>query len=176
MFTGMLCYYRYLYLDGTIQLEVKLTGVLSTMAIDPAAGIDHASQIAPELAAPDHQHLFCARLDVDVDGPVNEVHEVDVVADAAGADNPLGNAFHTDVTVLASEQAARRCVDPSRSRTWKIVNPDARNGLGQPVAYKLVPGSTPTLLADPSSSVGRRAGFATANLWVTPYRPEERRA
>jgi primary-amine oxidase len=55
-------FYWYLYLDGTIQLEVKLTGVLSTMAIDPSTGVDHASQIAPELAAPYHQHLFCARL------------------------------------------------------------------------------------------------------------------
>jgi primary-amine oxidase len=44
------------------------------------------------------------------------------------------------------------------------------------VAYKLVPGAIPTLLADPASSIGRRAGFATENLWVTPYAPEERRA
>ena len=52
-----------------------------------------------------------------------------------------------------------------------------RNGLGQPVGYKLVPTmSTPTLLAQPESSVGRRAGFARHNLWVTPYAPDERRA
>ena len=30
--------------------------------------------------------------------------------------------------------------------------------------------STPTMLASPESSVGRRAGFARHNLWVTPYR------
>ena len=69
-----------------------------------------------------------------------------------------------------------RVVDPAKSRTWKIVNPDVRNALDEPVAYKLVPGSTPTLLADPSSSVGRRAAFATRNLWVTPYEPAEMRA
>jgi primary-amine oxidase len=39
-----------------------------------------------------------------------------------------------------------------------------------------VPGPTPTLLADPSSPVGRRAAFATRNLWVTPYEPNEIRA
>ena len=33
------------------------------------------------------------------------------------------------------------------------------------------PGPTPTLLADPGSSVGRRARFATKNLWVTPFDP-----
>ena len=36
--------------------------------------------------------------------------------------------------------------------------------------------STPTLLAHPDSPIGRRAGFAQHNLWVTPYAPEERRA
>ncbi len=32
------------------------------------------------------------------------------------------------------------------------------------------------MLASPESSVGRRAGFARHNLWVTPYREDERRA
>jgi primary-amine oxidase len=166
-------FYWYFYLDGTIQLEVKLTGILSTMAVDPASGRPtHASMIDQGLAAPYHQHLFCARLDLDVDGPHNEVHEVDVLPDPGSA----SHTFRPAVTRLESEQQAQRLVDPARSRTWKVVNPDKRNAVGEPVAYKLVPGSTPTLLADPSSSVGRRAGFATRNLWVTPYRPDEQRA
>ena len=120
--------------------------------------------------------MFCVRLDVDIDGAVNEVYEVDVVPDEVGDDNAFSAAFRPVATRLSSERSAVRCVDPARSRTWKIVNPNVRNALGQPVAYKLLPGSTPTLLADRSSSVGRRAGFATANLWVTPYEPGERRA
>jgi primary-amine oxidase len=170
-------FYWYFYLDGSMQLEVKLTGIMSTMAFDPAvAEPSHGTVIAPGLAAPHHQHLFCLRLDMDVDGTDNEVYEVDVVADPAGDDNPMGNAFRPHATRLDNERDAKRVVDPTRSRTWKIVNPNVRNSLGQPVAYKLVPGSTPTLLADPSSSVGRRAAFATRNLWVTPYEPSERRA
>jgi primary-amine oxidase len=169
-------FYWYFYLDGTIQLEVKLTGIMSTMAVAPGTEPDHASMVAPQLAAPYHQHLFNVRLDLDVDGPDNIVYEVDTVADATGPENPLGNAFAAVATELRSEQSAQRLVDPARSRTWKIVNPHVRNGLGQPVAYKLVPSATPTLLASPDSSVGRRATFATRNLWVTPYEPAERRA
>src|SRR5262249_97369 len=151
-------FYWYFYLDGSMQLEVKLTGIMSTMAFDPSSGDpSHANVIAPGLAAPHHQHLFCVRLDMDVDGPINEVHEVDVVADSVGDDNPLGNAFRPRETRLENERDAQRVVDPSRSRTWTVVNPTVQNSLGQSVAYKLVPGSTPTLLADPSSSVGRRA-------------------
>ena len=57
------------------------------------------------------------------------------------------------------------------------MNPNVTNALGQPTAYKLTPMmSTPTLLAHPDSSVGKRAGFAQHNLWVTPYRADERRA
>ncbi len=169
-------FYWYFYLDGSLQLEVKPTGILSTQAVDDGEQSPYARRIAPGLAAPLHQHLFCARLDFDVDGAGNEVHEIDVEPAAAGDANPLGNAFTCTATRLESEQQARRRIDPARSRTWKISNPTSRNRLGEPVAYKLVPGATPTLLAHPDSSIGRRAGFATENLWVTPHDPHERRA
>jgi primary-amine oxidase len=169
-------FYWYFYLDGSMQLEIKLSGIMSTMAVGEDGPGTHANMIAPGLAAPFHQHLFNVRLDVEVDGPSNSVVEVDAVRSAPGDDNPWRNAFESKATLLERELAARRVVDPSRSRTWKIVNRDARNGLGLPTAYKLLPASTPTLLADPESSVGRRAAFAAHNLWVTPYAPDERRA
>jgi primary-amine oxidase len=78
-------------------------------------------------------------------------------------------------TRLESELKARRNVDAAASRHWKFVNPNVFNRLGQPVAYKLVPGTTPTLMALPESSVGKRAGFARHNLWVTQYEPDEKR-
>jgi primary-amine oxidase len=169
-------FYWYFYLDGSLQLEVKLTGIMSTQALRDGERLAHSPAIAPNLSAPVHQHLFCARLDFDVDGPLNEVHEVDVEPLPAGEGNPWGNGFAPRATRLESELQAQRVADPSKSRTWKIVNPGSLNRLGEPVAYKLVPGATPTLLASPTSSVGQRAAFATRNLWVTPYAPDERRA
>ncbi|HEX3794553.1 MAG TPA: primary-amine oxidase [Acidimicrobiales bacterium] len=171
-------FYWYFYLDGTMQLEVKLTGIMSTMAVDPAVGLGtaHANLIAPGLAAPFHQHLFNVRLDMEVDGPDNAVYEVDTLRTPLGPDNPWGNAFAPQATLLQTELAAQRDVDPSKSRSWKIVNRSMVNGVGQPTAYKLLPGSTPTLLADPSSTVGQRAAFASHNLWVTPFAEDERRA
>src|SRR5207302_8590719 len=61
-------FYWYFYQDGTIQLEVKLTGIISTMGIVPGDQPRHATVVAPGLAAPVHQHLFCARPDPAVDG------------------------------------------------------------------------------------------------------------
>jgi primary-amine oxidase len=132
--------------------------------------------VAPQLAAPFHQHLFNVRLDVEIDGHSNCVEEVDVVASPPGPDNPMDNAFEKKTTLLASESEACRLVDPSQSRTWRIVNRGVNNGLGLPVAYKLLPGPTPTLLAGDASSVAKRAGFAKKNLWVTRYDRTERRA
>ena len=49
--------------------------------------VTHRSSL-PDLAAPVHQHLFCARLDLDVDGTVNEVYEVERRPVPPGPDNP----------------------------------------------------------------------------------------
>ena len=55
-------FYWYFYQDGTIQMEVKLTGIMNTMASSPAKRpVRHGSR--PALNAPYHQHFFCARLD-----------------------------------------------------------------------------------------------------------------
>ena len=169
-------FYWYFYLDGSLQLEVKLTGIMSTQAVTGGQETPWGSMVAPGLAAPFHQHLFCARLDMTVDGPVNEVHEVSFESVPEGPDNPMGNAMRQTVIRLESELAACRDVDPGSSRHWRFVNPASRNGLGRPVAFKLLAGTTPTLLAQPTSSVGRRAGFARHNLWVTPDTPGQVRA
>lgn len=169
-------FYWYLYLDGTVQLEVKLTGIMSTQAVAPDQPADHATMVAPQLAAPYHQHLFNVRLDVEVDGPHNSVYEVNTHPDPPGPSNPWENAFSPTATLLESELAAQRSINPATSRHWRITNPSVTNRLGQPTAYKLLPGATPVLLASPESSVGRRAQFARHNLWVTRFAPNELRA
>jgi primary-amine oxidase len=163
-------FYWYLYLDGTIQLEVKATGVLFTAA----GGTEYATQVAPGLTAPFHQHLFSARLDMTVDGVRNAVDEVEARRVPVGPDNPYGNAFTQARTRLTRESEAARKADGSVVRTWQIVNPEVTNGLGRPVGYALIPENKATMLADASSSIHARATFATNHLWVTAYDPAER--
>jgi primary-amine oxidase len=101
---------------------------------------------------------------------------VQSVADAPGPANPHGNAFHAQERPLRTELEARSGVDPLRARSWRVVNPEVRNGLGQPVAYDLVPGDNVQPFAAPDSSFRRRAGFVDHHLWVTPFDPAERYA
>jgi len=166
-------FFWYFYLDGTIQFEAKLTGIVQTRAVAPGQTPGYGTLVAPLLDAPNHQHLFCMRLDMEVDGPRNSVVEVDAVGLPTGPENPYGNAIVARQTLIENERDGRRMCEPRTARTWKIVNPDARNRLGQPVAYKLVPFVGPTLLAAPDSDLARRAEFARAHLWVTRYSPDE---
>jgi primary-amine oxidase len=166
-------FYWYLYLDGTIEFEAKATGIVFTSA-HPGGDYPYASEIAPGLGAPFHQHLFSARLDMAVDGTANRVEEVDVARVPVGPDNPRGNAFTYRRTPLTRESRAQRQADMSVDRVWHISNPGSRNHLGHPVAYALLPEGKPTLLADPASSIAARAAFATKHLWVTRYDPAER--
>jgi primary-amine oxidase len=168
-------YYWYFGQDGSIEFEAKLTGIVLTLAPDPDNAPRHATEIAPGLLAPYHQHIFCARLDLDVDGAANTVVEVDAVAPPVGGpDNPYGGAYVAQETPLDRESGAQRLVDPFRSRYWKVVNPGRTNRVGGPVGYKLIPGHTTFPLASRESDIGRRAGFMYQHLWVTPFDPDER--
>ncbi|MDQ2755666.1 MAG: primary-amine oxidase [Actinomycetota bacterium] len=168
-------FYWHLYLDGTIQLECKATGIVFTSAFTDKHG-QFTTEIAPGLGAPFHQHLFSARLDMMVDGVTNAVEEIDAVRVPVSETNPHGNAFSRSVTRLGSESEAQRLNDGSVGRVWHIVNPEVQNRLGQNVGYALYPENQPVMLADDSSSIHQRAAFATKNLWVTRYDPEERYA
>ncbi|MEE8159669.1 MAG: primary-amine oxidase [Dehalococcoidia bacterium] len=166
-------FFWYLYQDGTIEFQVKLTGVLNNTAVPPGEVPKYGTLVAPQVAAHIHQHFFNVRLDMSVDGLKNSVYEVNTKAEAEGPENPQRNAFFAESTLLATESEAQRTVDPMTGRYWLITNPSVRNYVGQPVAYKLMPGDNILPFAHPEASVSKRAGFIRKHLWVTPYSPDE---
>ncbi|QBD83490.1 primary-amine oxidase [Ktedonosporobacter rubrisoli] len=167
-------FFWYFYQDGTIQFEIKLTGIINTGALPPGAKPKYGQLVAPQLYAPIHQHIFNVRMDMMVDGLRNSVYEVHTEAEPQGPGNPNGNAYYSKATLLAREAQAQQVIDPFSARCWKIVNPHSLNGLGEPVAYKLMPGENTLPFAHPEASVMKRAGFTRKHLWVTPYQPDER--
>jgi len=167
-------FFWYLYQDGTIQHEVKLTGILSTGAVAPGEKPAYGQLLnADGLYGPVHQHFFNFRLDLDVDGVENAVYEEHGEAMPAGPDNPLHAAFRHVKTRLRTELEARQLVDPLSGRTWKVVNPGRLNAVGEPVGYRLVPHGNVMALASPQANVSERAGFMTRHFWATPYHPDE---
>jgi primary-amine oxidase len=163
----------YFHQDGSIHFEMKATGILNTAGLRPGESPDYGTIVSPGVYAHYHQHIFNMRLDMAVDGESNRVVEVDTVALPVGPDNPHGNAFTIRETVLGTEQNAQRNVDFNAARFWKIESAEARNGLGRPTAYKLLPLSPVPTFSDPQSMVARRATFMMRQLWVTAYHPDE---
>ena len=169
-------FFWYLYQDGNIQFEIKLTGILSLGALPPGEKSKYGVLIAPQLYAPNHQHFFNVRLDLDIDGAGNTIYQHDVVADAPGAANPFSNAFHVQATRLEREKQARANLCVETARTWKIVNEHVKNAVGEPVGYKFFPGDNSVPFASRDAWWRRRAGFVNHHVWVTPYREEEKHA
>jgi primary-amine oxidase len=160
-------YFWYFYQDGTIEFEAKLTGIVLTVA--DAIGKDHpsATELEPGLWAPYHQHILCARLDLDIDGEKNSVLEVESFAHPQGEKNPYGGAYETRETLFTKEKESQRVIDTFSGRYWKIINEQVKNHMDHPVGYKLIPGHTTFPLALPESTIGKKAGFMYKHLWVT---------
>jgi primary-amine oxidase len=169
-------FFWYLYQDGNIQFEVKLTGILSLGALKPGESSKYGTLVAPQLYAPVHQHFFNVRLDMDIDGAANSVYQIDVVPDELGPNNPFENAFSARPTLLKTEKQARASLNLETQRTWKIVNESVKNGVGDAVGYKFLPGDNSVPYASKNAWWRKRAGFVNYHVWVTPFKPEEKHA
>ena len=136
----------------------------------------YGTEVAPQLNAPYHQHIFNARLDMSVDGDANSVYEVNTRGLPRGADNPHGNAFVAEHTLFEREQDAQRLCNMTSSRYWKVANQAVKNRMGAPVGYRLIPAENAVPFAQDDAAVMRRAGFLGRHLWVTPYEADEKYA
>ena len=106
-------FFWYLYLDGRSSSRCKATGVVFTSSY--VEGSRWATEVAPGLGAPYHQHMFSARLDMTVDGVDNAVDEVELERVPLGPGNPYGNAFTRRVTRLGPRVRRR----PHRRRVGR---------------------------------------------------------
>jgi primary-amine oxidase len=168
-----LVYWRF-YQDGSIECEVRATGIMVTTSFAEGEQPPYGALVDERTYAPYHQHFLVARLDLDVDGEINTVYMSESEALPVGPENPYGLALVQRNTPLRTEEEGKQDYDWQTQRSWKVVNENARNGLGTPTAYKLVPGGCFPAMLDPSSPVLERAGVIGHTLWVTPFREDER--
>ncbi|WP_268760960.1 primary-amine oxidase [Frondihabitans sp. Leaf304] len=174
-------FYWNIHLDGSIELEVKLTGIISTGALLPGAVAPgdepgFGSLVAPQLYGPHHQHFFSVRLDMQVDGQRNNISELNSAGVPAGPSNPWGSAWQVERTHLTSESTAAREASPQTARTWIVTSSDTVNGIGGRPGYLIEPGAAAPFFALPGSQQRERGAFATKQLWVTAFEPRERYA
>ena len=130
-------------MDGTIEVKVVLTGTTLNRG-------------GEEVTAPNHQHFFSFRFDLDVDGTENAVRETDVRHIAVPG---FRNAFGAHETVLTME--GFRDADPFSARHWEVG------------AYAIETKDVAAPLSAPDYEPLLRAAFARHPFWVTRYRDGE---
>ena len=158
------------YQDGSIEFEIRLTGILSVYVAKDNEPTPFGVAVAPNINAQYHQHLFSLRVDPMIDGLKNTVVETDVVplphAPTGSAENFAGNAFLTQDTVIKTEDG--RAYDYAKERRWRIVNSERKHySSGNAVGYTLgVKGGATPMMIRPDSWAAKRASFLTNTVWV----------
>ncbi|KAF2654258.1 copper amine oxidase-like protein [Lophiostoma macrostomum CBS 122681] len=158
---------------GGITLEVRATGIVSVVNIDPGKTSDYGNVVSGGVLAQNHQHIFAARIDPAIDGHENSaLYEESHTMPWDKETNPNGNLYEIRKTVIQTSQGLDAA--PEHNRTFKIVNPNKKNPVsGAPVGYKFMPPATQKLLATPGSLQAQRALFCNHHVWVTKYQDDE---
>lgn len=161
--------------DGTIKVEVGLTGILLAQGSNDTVGkgtAKYSSLVAPNVIAPNHQHFFCFRIDMDVDGTANTVSEMDMWS-PPGKENHYGNAIAMDDYEWLFETEAHGDCSLQAARKWKVSSTTSKNSLGGYTSYMIVPGSNALPYLEPSHILWKRAAFLKHHLWATHFNDSE---
>lgn len=160
------------YQDGTIELEIRLTGILQVYVSDSNEPSPFGTKVAPNINAHYHQHLFSYRVDPMIDGLNNSVVETDIVplpnAPTGSPQNFAGNAFITRDTVIKKQSEGARSYDYDKERRWRIINPARRHYTsGSEVGYVVgMKGGVTPMMGRSDGWAAKRAAFGKKALWV----------
>jgi primary-amine oxidase len=165
--------------DGTIRVGVGATGIDEVKGVaskNYASGSDrdgrYGTYIADNTVGVNHDHFFCFKLDLDVDGTNNSFETVQLKKIRQGNSSLRKSLWVAQPKIAEVESEARLNEDMHEPALWRVINPNAIDSSGYPVSYELVPAHAASDMLDPDDYPRRRAGFADYQLWVTPYTPE----
>jgi len=170
--------------DGTIKVATGVTGTEQVKAVksrtltDDKDGNDTAygRMVAEHTVAVNHDHFFCFRLDLDVDGQRNTFMNERLQAKRLSPASDRKSIWVVDSRAVTHEGAAKLRINLEKPALWRVTNPNVLGPLGYPVSYQLKPEANAVSLLSPNDYPQLRAGFTDFHLWVTPYNAQERYA
>jgi len=171
--------------DGNLRLAVGATGIVETKAVKAKDAVDspgHSTAgagdefghfVAENTVGVNHDHFFSFRLDVDVDGVNNSFMPMRLVK--RQLNNPMRKSIWVaESSIAKSERDAMMDIHLDKPSMWHFVNPNVKGPLGYPTGYELMPGTTAASLLDPDDGPQKVGAFSAHQLWVTPYKRDER--
>ncbi|KAL3444541.1 copper amine oxidase [Aspergillus insuetus] len=153
-----------------LHYQIQATGILSTVPIDHGVQVPWGTNVNEGVMAPNHQHVFCLRIDPAIDGHNNTFVEEDSLPMLLNHDNPLGVGFITTTKPLLTSGTSEFALN----RVHKIINQTQINkSSGKPVAYAIHSPARQMLLAHPQSWHSKRAAYSRHPFWVTRHHDDE---
>lgn len=155
----------------------SLKGVKAATMSSPTAAADtrYGTLVAPNLVSVYHDHFFSFRLDFDVDGTKNHFEREVYRQELLPASSPRRSIYRIGPTIPATDLAGRMNPGPTPSK-WRVVSDEAKNAVGNPTSYEIMPMSDYQQLLSDHDWALKRAAFTKYAFWVTPFVPEERYA
>ncbi|NMD09469.1 MAG: hypothetical protein GYA66_15975 [Phyllobacteriaceae bacterium] len=166
--------------QGNITIKVGATGfdaVKSVSAQDmesesAAADTAYGNLIAPYTVAPFHDHYFNFRLDLDADGPDNNLVRNSFVP------TPVDTPTRKSIWTLKQQRYTKEGpIMPDHAgvggEMWRLTNSATKNALKQTPSLWIDAHSDTESMIDRTDPAQARAGFSAAPLWLTRYKPDE---
>jgi len=167
--------------DGSIKIRVGATGsveikaVRSRTASEDADGRDrrYGHFVAENTVAVNHDHYFCFRLDLDIDGTANSFLKEKLEPRRVTDNVPRKSLWVVEPKIAKTESEAKSVMMMEHPALWRVINPNVKSPLGYDVGYEIAGGHNGISLMSDDDYPQKRAGFIKNHIWVTPYRDDE---
>ncbi len=166
--------------DGQLRIRVISTGIDAVKGVfaknleeaEAEGVLANGNLIAPHRVGINHDHFFNYRIDIDVDGPVNNFDRLRLSQKPLVAASPRRSIWTVTQQRITDEKRAQTIMLPEKPALLVFSSADKTNAIGYPSGYQLImPPVRP--LVDFEDPAYQRAYFTNANLWVTRFKPME---
>ncbi len=161
---------------GEIRIDVGATGIAAAKGVaavvaERPGDLPHGSLVAPNIAAPYHDHFLSFRLDLDVDGSSNHFISEKLVRQTLPASSSRRSVWGRQESLMPTEFSGMGL--SHAPEIWRVENRKARTPLGYSPSFEIATGHNATSLLGSDDWAQRRAAFSGSALWVTAYKTNE---